>query len=119
MFVNVSMPSYDSLGAAPTFGTSSSSETATPARNASTTATPNPVRALRFIMFSIRYTRVQPKEKAPWVALLGGMPCARLVSRQQPLDAGDLVGRGPVPGPDHALDDPPVAVDEKALGETP
>src|SRR5437868_13389614 len=103
MFVKVSMPSYDSFGAAPTFGTSSSSETATPARNASTTATPNPVRVFEFIMCSIRYTREQPKEKAPSTVLLCGMPCARVLRRQEPLDAGDLVGRGPVAGSDHAL----------------
>src|SRR6185295_14561285 len=119
MFVNVSMPSYDSLGAAPTFGTSSSSETATPARNASTTATPNPVRALRFIMFSIRYTQAQPKEKAPWGVLLCGMPCACMLSRQERLDTGDLVGGRPIARPDHALDDAPVAVEEEALGESP
>src|SRR6185295_6444368 len=119
MFVNVSMPSYDSLGAAPTFGTSSSSETATPARNASTTATPNPVRALRFIMRSIRYTRAQPKKKPPWVALLCGMPCTRMLCCQERLDSGDLVGGRPVARTDHALDDAPIAIEKEALRKAP
>src|SRR5262245_11619998 len=119
MFVKVSMPSYESFGAAPTFRTSIRSDTATPATNANTIANPMPVRRLRVVMCRNRYTRPGPKKKPPNGTSGRLRSASRRRSGQERLDPCDLARRGPVAGPDHALHHPPLAVEEEALRKAP